>query len=150
MTEGSSTSRSLYPILGLQQRSSHINNVITCNLRTKADARNCLAILWKIKFEFSGSSNSRSQASCTQREIARQLVSLNYITLYSKSIACPAYYTGLIQVGAKVAVERDKLNVKEVYIVHTKSQYHGSPQIYIILKTVNIHETNCSYWKIAI
>jgi hypothetical protein len=66
-----------------------------------------------------------------------------------------------------VEVERDKLDVKEVYVVqiplqfntrrsspcqymNTKSQRHGSPRIYIVLKTVNAYETNCSYWQVAI
>lgn len=128
-----------------------------------------LSYSMEIKFEFSGSANS---CPCTQREIARQPCSLKYLTLYSKSIACPAY-TGLIQVGAKVEVERDKLNVKEVYVVqtplqfntrksstcqynniimHTKEQHHGSSRIYhiLVLKTVTTHETSCSYWQVAI
>ena len=101
MMEGSSTAtcRPLYPRL---QYSYHINNVLSYNLLAKTDARNCtcIAILWKIKFEFSGSTNN---CPCTQREIPveRQLRSLKYLTLYSKSIACPAY-TGLIQVGANL------------------------------------------------
>ena len=65
-------------------------------------------------------------------------------------------------------VERDKVDVKEVFIVqtplqlntwmgracqymHTGNQYHGSSQIYyIVLKAVNTSEINCSYWQVAI
>ena len=95
----------------------------------QAIARNCacLAILWKIKFEFSGSANS---CPCTQREIARQPCSPKYLTLYRKSIACPAY-TALIQVGAKVEVDREGQTQHEggvcctntITIQHKEEQY---------------------------
>ena len=160
---GSSTSRTLYP--GLQQHFSCIHNVVTYNLLTKTDAKNCLVILWKINLDFSAVINGHPQASRSQREIAQQLWSQKCLTLYSKQIPYPAC-TCLIQVGAKVEVERDKVDIKEVFIVqtplqlntrmdrarqYTGNQYHGSPWIYyIILKTVNTSEINCSYWQVAI
>ena len=164
--QGSSISRALYP--GLQQHSSCINNVVTYNLLAKTDAKNCLAILWKINFDFSASIGDHPQASRSLREIAQQLLSQKYLTLYSKPMTRPAC-TCLIQVGAKVEVERDKVDLKEVFIVqtplqlntrmgrvctcqymHTGNQHHGSRIYYIVLKAVNTSEINCSYWRVAI
>ena len=164
--QGNSSTSGVGLDFGLQQHSSHINNVITYNLHAKMDANNYSTILWKVTFDFSMLINGQSQASCFPREIGPLLLSQKYLTLYSKPIACHAC-TCLIQAGAKMDIERDKIDVKEVFVVqiplkhnmrigrtcqhmHTGSQDHGPRVYHIVLKTVNNREVNHSYWRVAI